>query len=92
MLSIADLLFFSPYKIPDAAGRPHPIQQRVDILAISYATTQWHNDPLPPFADRPPLFQIPPELPTGVLSPDELRIAALHLKKNKTPGMDEISS
>ena len=57
-----------------------------------YETTQWHHQPLPPLPDRPPLFPIPDDLPTGVFTCDELRNAAPYLKKNKTPGTDEISN
>ena len=38
------------------------------------------------------MFPIPDDLPTGVFTCDELRNAAPYLKKNKTPGTDEISN
>ena len=81
-----------PIKIQDTAGHFHRIQLRAQILGKYYETTQWHHQPLPPLPDRPPLFPIPDDLPTGVFTCDELRNAAPYLKKNKTPGTDEISN
>ena len=43
-------------------------------------------------AHRPPLFPVPDDLATGVFTCDELRTAAPYLKKNNTPGTDEVSN
>ena len=78
-------------KIEDLDGNERPIQERASVLARYYEKRQWHTSPLPPRPPRPPLFPTADELPTGPLSSQELRIGKKYLKKNRTPGIDDIT-
>ena len=79
-----------PISIYDEAGSLQPIQKRAEILATYYETVQWAPEQLPPLPDRPPLFPVATELPTGVFTPAELREARPYMKSNKVTGTDEV--
>ena len=53
-------------------------------------TVQWAPEQLPPLPDRPPLFPVATELPTGVFTPAELREARPYMKSSKVTGTDEV--
>ena len=79
-----------PLKIEDLDGRERSIHERACVLASYYEKRQWHTAHLPPLPHRPPRFPVVDELPIGPFTAQEVRTDKKYLKKQKTPGTDDI--